>query len=139
MNRVFICIVVLSLFSSCIIDTYDSRLTCRNSCDYTVYVWYENDTFLTIPTTQVGFQLPTRKISVNEVLRINKPGGPNAWEQYMLRSKGRKLHLFFLSADTLKRYATETIVAKQLYVRRLDLSLDELKNSNWQVISCEDY
>ena len=120
----------LILLSGC--DFYDDRLKIRNISSEVVFVDVGPDTTLELEPNE-SFMLLGFRIDIDSTVMLIEPGSTRAWEFMAQNSKDKKLHIFFLSEDTLKKYDPHLIAKKQLYLKRMDVSIDSLKSNNWTV------
>lgn len=117
-------------FVSC--DYYDSKLHIINNSDNLIYVKIEQDTILSDPiNSDFGYANPNYKILPDSSKRFIQPGSPNAWDQYLIRSKDTSITCFIFLKDTLDKYSWETIKEMELYSYKQTLKLEELKKKNW--------
>jgi hypothetical protein len=55
------------------------------------------------------------------------------WEEVIAEIPGRKLSIFVLSSDTVNTYSWDVIRTQYKILKRYDLSLQDLQNSNWTI------
>ncbi|OJV54983.1 MAG: hypothetical protein BGO31_16745 [Bacteroidetes bacterium 43-16] len=125
---------MLFYFFSCAIDYADTRLEIYNNSTINIYVQEDRDTTQLLPHAKIGFVLPQYLIKSGAFIRMKKPGSKIAWESYINNTPDKKLHLYVFSEDTLIKYTTEQIIEGKRYLKRVDISLKELKANNWKVI-----
>ena len=113
-------------------DFNDGRLIINNTSSENVYIDYSNDTVLDLGKNRT-FAISGNYVAAHSSEHIIKFGAHQAWEMYAMECKGEKLHIFFLSEDTLDVYKPLEIVAKQRYQKRVDISIKELEQNNWEV------
>lgn len=118
----------------CIVHYGDTRLQVYNNSNINIYVQPDNDTSILLPHADIGFKLDKYYIKSDSSIKMKKPGGKNAWEDYINKSPDKKLHLYVFSDDTLRNYTTEQIIEGKKYLKRIDVSLKELKANDWEII-----
>ena len=122
------------LFGGCMIHYPDWRLVVKNGTQSNIYVTPQNDTIGPMPPARLGFMLHEYSVAKGDFIKMKMTGGKHAWEDYINDSPDQKLHLYVFSEDTLKMYTTEQIIQGKKYLERIDISVDELKANNWEVI-----
>ena len=122
--------ILLLLLIGC--DFYDSLLIINNRSSKNIYVIVIRDTILTLDENNT-FIMPTKYVKIAEKKNLIIPE-KNGWERLAVNSINNKLHIFFLSEDTLNKYNPQTIVEKQLFIKRIDVGIHELRSDNWQVL-----
>ncbi len=127
--------LLLILFvEGCIVHYSDIRLQVNNQSEFNIYVQEDVDTINLRLHADIGFMLPQYFIKSGSTIRMKKPGGEKAWEEYINESPDKKLHLYVFSEDTLKKYTKEQVIEGKKYLERLDVSVEELKANDWKVI-----
>lgn len=136
-KKFFIGVVIFSI-ASCVIRYGDVRLQVYNSSQMNIYVQPDNDLSVLAPHADIGFQLDKYFIKSDSSIRMKKPGGKHAWEDYINESPDKKLHLYIFSEDTLKKYTTEQVIEGKKYLKRIDISVDELKAKDWKIVYSDE-
>ena len=122
------------LFGGCMIRYPDWRLVVKNGTQSNIYVTTQNDTIGPLPPARLGFMLQEYLVQKGDSIKMKMTGGKHAWEDYINESPDQKLHLYVFSEDTLKKYTTEQIIEGKKYLKRIDISVDDLKANDWKIV-----
>ncbi|SDH72431.1 hypothetical protein ACRQ5D_05380 [Mucilaginibacter sp. P25] len=123
------------LFTGCITDYYDRRLSVINKSSVHVAVEVVNDT--TVRTENGIPYYQSHVIAPNDTSFITK-SGKNAWLEYINKGKTKTLYAYFFDIDSLNKYQKggadmSYLLGNKKYLKRLDYTLDELKRVDWQI------
>ncbi|SEN11789.1 hypothetical protein SAMN05192574_102501 [Mucilaginibacter gossypiicola] len=123
------------LFTGCIMDYYDNRLSVINQSPVSIAVEIVNDTTKRTENNIEYYQ--SHAIAPNDTAFITK-AGKNAWLQYIDESKDKTLYIYIFHIDTLNKYQKggadmSYLLGSKKYLKRLDYTLYELKKSDWQI------
>ena len=134
MKSILLIFVSTFLLTSCILSTWDVRLSLKNNTSNKIR-YYEK-----IMNKDV-FLPDTSDCSIGELNWVDSKSEhvirrPEKWE-FALRDKPEKiLRIYIINEDTMSYYGTRQVFKKQIFIKRLDLTFDDLKRLNW-VISFE--
>jgi len=122
---------LLSLFGC---DYVDDRLTIRNDSSLNIYVAVMSDTVLSLGENDT-FMFEDKfvpRFSKKKLLLMGK-GGNRAWEYLPGDTLRNELHVFILLEETVRMYKPNEIIDKNLFAKRIDVSINDLNDSNWQI------
>jgi hypothetical protein len=124
-----------------------SALTLSNSCEDPMEKWYtikiQNNTnkqvFVSAGCERYGLYsypdtlLPTSEPSLLSVSPndYNNLRSPIKWDDIIMKQPENKLSIYFFNADTLEKYEWTDIKHGYKIAERLDLSLEDLQETNW--------
>jgi len=123
--------IYLFLFISCSGTKYDEKLIFNNNSDKTLSIYEARnypDTMQIreeIQNMDNGEHIPSRK-SVHL-------GIAHDWEEYMKLLPSGIDMFYVVNDDTLKKFDILNIIRKNKIEKRFDLTLDDLKKSNWTI------
>lgn len=123
------------LFTGCIMDYYDRRLSIVNKSSAHIAVEIVNDTTKRTENNIEYYQSNT--IGPNNTSFITK-SGKNAWLEYINEGKAKTLYVYFFDRDSLNKYQKggadmSYLLGNKKYLKRLDYTLEELKRADWQI------
>jgi hypothetical protein len=140
-NYILVLISIIFMIS-CNFDYQDNRLGLLNKTDRFIYFIYEEDTIMDFPPIildsikiintdtqyfgdQHDFLSPNsrRKISLNY-----------KWETYFDKALEKKIRLFIYDRDTISKYAWKKICQQKKYLKKYELTLDDVKKMNWTIV-----
>jgi hypothetical protein len=61
-------------------------------------------------------------------------GRPRSWDGLFDRAKDKKIRLFIIQIDSVKKYGWDKIFDKNLFNKKISLTLEELKSSDWEIV-----
>ncbi len=123
-------IALFSIFISC--SDWDTRLVLINKTEKNIRRHYEimnlNDS---IPNLFSCEKIDLYNVLSNseQVLRTQ-----NKWNLYLKDKPDKVLRIFIINEDSLLKYGTCKIFKQQIFMKRFDLTYNDLENSNWKVI-----
>jgi len=114
------------LITSCIYDPPEGVLYIKNNSDSSIYVYVSCDDSI--------HQLP----SLTPQNRINgrSEGGIVGFgyrNKPKMRCVSKKLRLYFITQKTIEEKSWVEIVEKQLFIRKMILTQEELDKNNWHL------
>lgn len=125
-------IIVIIFLSSCFLSTWDARLILINKSEHKVrYIWEIKNITDSIPDTVYCKTDDLYDIvpKYEQVIRSQ-----NKWD-YLLKDQPNKiLRIFIINEDSLSKYGTCKILKKQIFIKRFDLTYNDLEKLNWKVI-----
>lgn len=137
-------IIYLFLFISIIFYSCDP--TCdTETCHYHIYIQNNssNNIYQTVsdiyPDTLLKFYTdPNPKLDAINKTTINEKGTMSKLSCYEFDFKDtkrplEKLIIYVFDAKTLESMSWDSIKAKDLYLKRYDLTLQDLQNNNWTI------
>lgn len=131
-NKIIYCISSITLLL-CGCDYFDDRLKISNKSSSNIYVSFSNDTVLSLGENNT-FMFEDNLILANSKKNILLMGSKKSWEFFAEKSLNKKLHIFILTQDTLKKYEVSTIIKMKKYERRIDIGVKELEAKNWEIL-----
>jgi hypothetical protein len=131
-------VATILFIGGCIIRYPDWRLIVKNETQLNIYVTPQNNTLEPEPPARLGFMLPEYLVEKGNSIKMKMTGGKHAWEDYINESPDKKLHLYIFSEDTLKKYTTEQVIEGKKYLKRIDISVDELKAKDWKIVYSDE-
>lgn len=115
----------------------DERLHVLNYSDKNVYAMfslnYPDTLFKVDPGEPISFPVQQGNIpAYPRCITLSKNG---SWDDFFKsKSPDFKIHIFIFHADVIENVGWNEVLKKQLYIRRIDLTHDELKSRKWDVI-----
>lgn len=115
----------------------DERLHVLNYSDKKVYAMFSlnyPDTVFAVDVNEpINFPVQQGNIpAYPRCITLSKTG---SWDDFFKnKSPDFKIHVFIFHADVIENIGWNEIIKKQLYIRRLDYTYDELKSQKWDVI-----
>ncbi|UII31976.1 hypothetical protein LVD17_27185 [Fulvivirga ulvae] len=83
---------------------------------------------------EVKYTNYVEEVEPNATYRPTHFGSGNAWERYINQvCEGGKLRIYTFDLDTLKKYNWKEVIENDLYLKKVELSVDELEKMNWKV------
>jgi len=117
------------LFSSC---EFDTRLVLVNQTSKTIR--YLDETKAkgdTIPDmTQCETIVPYRVFANSKEIISSL----NQWDVFFKQNPDKILRIYIMSEDSLSKYGTCKVLRQQIFLRRIDITYNDLKKSNWEVV-----
>ena len=108
----------------------DDKLQVENKSQRTIIVESSTDSILKRYAKVEYYYL--HQIKPNDIQSLICRGG---WDRELLRSYNNKLNLYFFDVDTLKKYSNmDLIVYKNLCVKQVAISKEEIEKNNWKVV-----
>lgn len=134
--------LILVLISGC--DPVDNKLKVINLSGERIYLLrshraklsakYRDDVALS--GSGFGFINYIEQVEPNDTLPLTKLGNSsNTWIRYINNvCEDGKLRLYTFSLDTLQKYSWKTVLEKEYYNRKVELSVKDLDKQNWVVV-----
>lgn len=123
---------IMSLFlSSCILSTWDVRLVLKNNTSNKIRYFEEimnKNVFLPDTSDRTIGELNWVEPNNEKVIRR-----PEKWEFALRDHPEMILRVYIINEDTLLHNGAYQVFKKQLFIKRLDFTFDDLKKSNWQI------
>ena len=131
MKTILINFVVTITLTSCVLSTWDVRLVLKNNTStkirYFEQIMNRNELLPDTSDCTLG-ELNWIEPNNEQVIRR-----PEKWE-FALRDHPEKiLRVYIINEDTLLHYGTCQVFRKQIFIKRLDFTFDDLKKSNWKI------
>lgn len=60
-------------------------------------------------------------------------GRPRSWDALAEQSKDKKIRLFIIEVDSVKKYGWDKVFQKNIFNKKYYLTLDELEKTDWKV------
>jgi hypothetical protein len=139
-NISFFCLLVLLTLISC-------RERKSGNCHYNIYILNKSDKTIyssfsrNFPDTSLnGVDIVLEsdvKAIPNDSIAIGASSGwGGCWEKNLNSEEPlpmKRVMVFIYDEKTIKTIFWDTIKAKKLYLKRYDLKLEDLQNSNWRI------
>ncbi len=123
---------LLIFFSSCFLSTWDARLVLINKTDKVIrYSWETKSPKDTIPDLTKCEQVVPYNISADTIKTLFSL---NKWDVYFRNHPDHLLRIYIINEDSLSKYGTCEIYMRQIFMRRFDLTYNDLEKMKWQVI-----
>jgi hypothetical protein len=128
----------------CQCDYVDSRLTLKNETDRIVFFRWQEDSILNNTPVITNYNsLPKESLTKESPLNTRESVLPHSennisiwtyhgWNKYF--NKNKFVYIFIFDKDTLNKYKWEEIRSKNKYLKRLDLSFNDIKKMEWKLI-----
>jgi len=126
-------ILALLFLSSCIYESFDSRLKVVNQTTGDFSLNYSiSDTLPEYPSVNKTAYYLRDTVGRKDTMSVDEVNGKD-WPFAIDGSKTKKLNLFIYSLDSIKKYKEiDTLLSRKIY-KRLEYSKEELEKSNWTV------
>jgi len=76
-----------------------------------------------------------RPLSVD--VEVNKEGNLNpvkpSWERFIKKCDGQKLRFYIISKDSISKYGLDTILKKNMYIRKDYFTIEDLEKINFHI------
>jgi len=127
-------ILALLFLSSCIYESFDSRLKVVNQTDGDFSLNYNiSDTVPEYPSINKTAYYLRDTVGRKDTMSVQEESW-KSWPVVIDKSKTKKLNLFIYSLDSIKKYKEiDTLISRKIY-KRLEYSKDQLEKSNWIVV-----
>ncbi len=119
-------------FSSCFLSTWDARLILINNSKHKIrYIWEVKNLRDTVPdinyckTDDLYDIVP----KYEQVIRSQ-----NKWQHSLEEHPDKILRIFIINEDSLLKYGTCKVFKEQIFMRRFDLTYEDLEKLNWKVV-----
>ena len=111
-------------------------------CDITENRWLniENDSkysitcFITTNELNSKENLYRHGVSINKKEKRTLTPGKTSWESYIEKSDGKKLRLYIISTDSIKKYGRELVFKKNIYLKKYYFTMKDLEKIKFQII-----
>ena len=78
-----------------------------------------------------------KDISFGEEVEVNKEGsvdpGKSSWERFIEECDGQKLRFYIISKDSISKYGLDTILKKNMYIRKDYFTIEDLEKINFHI------
>ena len=122
-------LVIILLFISC--SDWDTRLILINKSNKIIREHYQlmdlNDSIPDLTSCDKTNLYDVRPNS-EEILRTQ-----NKWNLYLKGQPNKILRIFIINEDSLLKYGTCKIFKDQIFMKRYDLTYEDLEKLNWRV------
>lgn len=123
----FCLIFISTVFYFC--DRFESR-----------YLFVKNDSksaIICIITKKELNLTRIKDISFGEEVEVNKEGsvdpGKSSWERFIEKCDGQKLHFYIISKDSVSKYGYDTILKRNMYIRKDYFTIEDLEKINFRI------
>lgn len=146
LTKILIFGFIISLILSC--DKYDPReLIVFNKSKNTVYSIisqndklagggfyseFENDENYVYTKHDSLFSFVFEPIKSNA--KVANHDTPRFWDGYFNRIADKKIRLYIVLQDSVSKYGWFKIFKKNIYVKKYELTLEDLEKQNWEVV-----
>jgi hypothetical protein len=132
MKFILLSFLLIITLASCILSTWDVRLKLINRTNtkirYFENIETKNDSMSTIPYCETS---ELYNINPRESEVLNKQ---NKWE-FSLRDHPEKiLRVYIINEDSLTKYGACNIFEKEIFMKKYELTYEDLVNLNWMII-----
>jgi hypothetical protein len=131
MKYSMILLIGMICFSSCFLSTWDARLLLINQSEHKIrYIWEIKSIIDSIPDTTYckTDDLYDIEPHYEQVIRSQ-----NKW-QHSLKDPDKILRVFIINEDSLSKYGTCKVFKEQIFMKRFDLTYEDLEKLNWKVV-----
>jgi hypothetical protein len=129
MKMIYVCALVFFV-QSC--DYYDSRLVIVNRCKCDVSILTFKDTIPDFEfVNHTDFYL-SHKIDAESSMSQIEPG-KNGWSTLIHLSRNKKLNLFVVRTDSIKKYGSIKLLLEERRYNLYKVTAEELEANNWKV------
>lgn len=118
---------------SCFLSDWDGRLSLTNKSNEKVRYWHE--------VKDISDYIPdTTYCEEGEGLSLCNPNAEtrlmtqNRWEFSLKNKPDKILRLYIMSDDSISKYGYCTVFKKQIFLKRFDLTYEDLERLNWRVV-----
>jgi hypothetical protein len=135
-----IILVLLSSFFSCVYEPSQKGISILNVSDSAIYVTYSftdsfpSDRKLTLFQIEY-FNDSCHIVSPNYRINAHSSGGIgiSGREELVNEAKDGKLRIFFIKEKTIRENSWEDISKKEIYEKKITLTIEELQKLNWTI------
>lgn len=145
-NYLFV-LILSNLLFSCILHRTDNRqLIVKNNSDKTIYSILSPDDKIGSSGYYDEFMQDENydyNKDTNSIQFVFSPIWPNheeenvdrtiLWETYFDKIEDKKLRLYIVPHDSVKKYGWYKIFTQNIYVKKYKLSLEDLEKQNWKI------
>ena len=130
MRALFFCSFIVLLLSSCIEKT-DSKLEITNNLNFDLYVIvYDTSSLFDYPNEVLNLDKDFVKQRSTKKQRVFN----RTWEDFINNARNKRINLFLVDARVMDKYKKEEIIRRELYVKVLSFSLEEMNRFRWKVV-----
>ena len=122
-------IVIISGFLTC--STWDARLRLVNNTNRKIRFLYE----FKIPTDTIPDLMNCQNTdpydispNSNQIIRSQ-----NKWDVYFKYHPNELLRIYIINEDSLAKYGTCKVIQNQLFIKRFDLTYEDIVKLNWEI------
>ncbi len=117
---------------SCFLSTWDARLVLANKTSQRVKYFEEvknvND-FIPDTTFCATGDIYWIKPNDEQIIRSQ-----NKWDYLLKEHSDKILRIYIISEDSLSKYGMCNVFKQQIFMKRFDLTYDDLEKLNWRVV-----
>jgi hypothetical protein len=127
-------LIIIVFIEGC--DPKDGKLTLVNTTNDTIFysLTYDDDDF-SYPIVQKDGKDNYQFSDIIEPNNENHQGVMDTWEYFIdNKSKDSTLRVFFFSKNLIKTAGKDSIMKNQLYSKKINLKVEDLKRLNWRVV-----
>jgi hypothetical protein len=117
---------------SCILSTWDIRLILVNTTNNKIRYDYqikEKMDFLIDTSDCIKVQLPSLESRKEKNLLSQ-----NKWENSLKEHPDKILRIYIFNEDTISKYGLCKVFKNEMFIKRYDLTYDDLVRLNWKVV-----
>jgi hypothetical protein len=140
LKKYFIIVFLLVTFPKCMYDPPRHGISVLNYTGSAIYVSYSlNDSINSNNKLELfeTYNYNNSKHIVSPHYRIDACNigsiGVSGREELLNESPDKKIRLFFISEKTMRSKTWKEIINKKEYIKKVTISIDDLKNKNWMV------
>lgn len=127
-------ILVAIIFSHCVFDADDLKLSFYNRSSQAIYYRLKVDTVLAIKDVDYLESVHYLEVNTGDSARPLFARKGEGWERKLNEvSKDSTFRLYVFQVDTVKRYGWRNIIESRRY-DRLDFTADDLDRLNWKIV-----
>jgi hypothetical protein len=138
-RNVTILIASAILLDGCIYDQFNHTISVVNKSNRTISVLYDNDEKSDSNENYIAYYTSDYQIiKPDSTWNMVKPGGENAWHDYIQEAEPKKLFIYVFDLDTLRKYDSADLVRnvrdEHKYIEKMIFSEVELAKQNWKIV-----
>ena len=128
----YICFFILSvIMSSCVLSTWDTRLVLANNTSKKIR-------YLEQIKDSADFTFDTVNCNTGELYWVASNSEEiiqrqDKWE-FSLKKANKTLRIYIVNEDSLSKYGTCKVFKSKMFMKRYDLTYDDLEKLNWKVV-----
>ena len=134
LNRITFCIlIIISITTGCrkldLFGGEDDKLIIQNNSNLRLYI----NPQVNYPDTSIDPYNPSVDKGNEIPPYSSKKIVQRSWDQLVIRSASDTLMMFIYDANKIDSTSWDTIMNNYIILRRYDLSLEDLKSTNWKI------
>jgi hypothetical protein len=131
MRHRILLLIFISGLSSCILSTWDVRLSLTNNSNQTVrYIREIKNKNEFIPDTTYCDSEDIYELAPHYKQTLRSQ---NRWEYALKKHPEKILRIYIISEDSIKKYGACKVLKEHIFMKRFDLTYDDLEKINWNV------